>query len=100
MDNFFSSLKNMHTIKEKLEEVQDSFSSIEEVGFSGGGLVKVKLAGNLTMLSIEIDPSLLESKDVKMLQDLIVAAYANAAEKVNESMREQIAPISAAIKGL
>jgi len=100
MTNFFNTLKDMDKIREKFAEVKDSFSSVQEVGFSGGGLVKVKLSGNMALISVEIDPSLLEAKDVQMLQDLIVAAHANATEKIDEVMRERLGPLSEQIKGL
>ena len=100
MTNFFNTLKDMDKIREKFAEVKDSFSSVQEVGFSGGGLVKVKLSGNMALISVEIDTSLLEAKDVQMLQDLIVAAHANATEKIDEVMRERLGPLSEQIKGL
>ena len=90
MTNFFNTLKDMDKIREKFAEVKDSFSSVQEVGFSG----------NMALISVEIDPSLLETKDVQMLQDLIVAAHANATEKIDEVMRERLGPLSEQIKGL
>ena len=99
MTNFFNTLKDMEKIKEKFAEVKDSFILVQEVGTSGGGLVKVTLDGRMTLISVEIDPSLLETKDVQMLQDLIVAAHVNATEKIDEAMREQLGPISEQLKG-
>lgn len=100
MINFFNTLKDMQKLKDKFAGMGSSFFEIQEVGSSGGGLVKVKLSGNMTLVSVEIDPSLLETKDVRMLQDLIVAAHASAIEKIYEEMRERIGPLSEQMKDL
>lgn len=98
MTNFFNTIKDIQKLKDQFADIKNSFSEVEETGISGGGLVKVRLSGNLTLLSVKIDPSLVETKDVKMIEDLIVSAHANGTEKIQEAMREKIIPFSEHLK--
>lgn len=100
MTNFFNSLKDMQSIKEGIETAKQSFSDVSATGSAGGDLVQIKLSGNLMILSLKIDPSLLEAKDANMLEDLIIAAHDNAKDKINDIMKERLAPLAAQIRDL
>jgi hypothetical protein len=57
---------------------------------SGGGSVTVKMDGSKRVLSIKIDPEVVKSGDVEMLQDLVVAAINEAARKVDDTMKSTV----------
>jgi DNA-binding YbaB/EbfC family protein len=73
-------LQQAKQLQERLSSVQDEIASRTAEGRAGGGMVTAAVNGKLEVLRIHIDPSLLESPDRDMLQDLVVAA-------VNEALR-------------
>jgi len=54
---------------------------------AGGGSVSVKMDGRKNLLSVKIDPEVVKSGDVEMLQDLVTAAVNEGARKIDESMQ-------------
>lgn len=57
---------------------------------SGGGSVNVKMDGSKQVLSIKIDPEVVKSGDVEMLQDLVTAAVNEAARKIDETVQSTL----------
>ena len=80
-------MKNMQQIMKQAqkmqEQLQKQMAEMSVEGSAGGGMVSVKLNGLKQMLSVKIDPDAVTSGDVEMLQDLIVAAFNEAARKVD-----------------
>lgn len=84
--NPFDLLKNPAALKEQLNKMQENLKNITATGSSGGGLVKVTLNGKFEMVDIQIDPIAVDPRDVKMLQDLIVAATHQATDNIQEKI--------------
>ena len=61
---------------------------------SGGGMVNVVMNGKQEVLSIRIDPEVVNREDVEMLQDLIVAAVNEAIRKSQELMTEEMKKVT------
>ncbi len=57
---------------------------------SGGGSVTVKMDGRKQLLSIKIDPEVVKSGDVEMLQDLVIAAVNEAARQIDQSVQSTV----------
>ena len=89
--NIFNALKDIGQLQNNLAEVKDKLKDIEVQGSSGGGLVRLTLNGNFSLVSIELDPVV--STDIKMLQDLIVAAHYDAMQKIQERLPETLMPL-------
>jgi DNA-binding YbaB/EbfC family protein len=73
-------LQQAKQLQERLTSVQDEIASRTAEGRAGGGMVTAVVNGRLEVLRVAIDPTLLESPDREMLQDLVVVA-------VNEAIR-------------
>lgn len=73
-------LKQAQQLQERIAGVQDELAERTAEGRAGGGLVTAVVNGKLEVLSVTLDPSLLQQPDQEMLQDLVVAA-------VNEGIR-------------
>ena len=73
--NPFELLKNSAALKEQAEKLQDEIARVTAEGSSGGKMVTVKLNGKFEMQEIHLDPICVDNRDVKMLEDLIVAAH-------------------------
>ena len=74
MNDFSEIISKAKKMQEKMKEVQEDLKKIEVEGVSGGDLVKVKLAGDYEMKSIQIDKKAKNEKD-EIIIDLILAAY-------------------------
>jgi DNA-binding YbaB/EbfC family protein len=86
-------MKMMGKVKEmqaKLREAQDNLQRIVVTGESGAGLVKATVNGKKKLLSVEIDPSLLNASDKVLIQDLVVAAVNKAMEEAEVLAREEL----------
>ena len=93
MNDFSDMLSKAKNMQEKMKEVQESLKKIEVEGASGGNLVKIILKGNYEMKSISIDPSARKEKD-EIINDLIVAAYNDAKDKLKKKTSEEIAKVT------
>lgn len=92
--NPFDILKNAQKIQEQMGSLQEKLGGIEAAGSSGGGMVEVTINGKMEMTDIAIRPEMLDPNDVQMLQDLIVAAHANAMEKIREKINEEMGALA------
>ena len=92
--NIGQMLKQMQQLQSKMQEVQTELESAEVEGSSGGGMVKVVANGKNEIVSVVIDPEVVDKDDVEMLQDLIVAAVNQAREKVQEMQSEKMSGLT------
>jgi nucleoid-associated protein EbfC len=61
---------------------------------AGGGMVTAVVSGNLELISLKIDPTVVDPKDVSMLQDLCVAAVSQALEKAKALQQAEMARVT------
>jgi DNA-binding YbaB/EbfC family protein len=73
--------------KQQYEVLQKKMEETVVEASSGGGSVTVKMNGKKQALSIKIDPEVVKSGDIEMLQDLVAAAVNAASAKVDQSMQ-------------
>ena len=78
MKNLAGLMKQAQQMQSKMQEMQSKLESMELEGEAGAGLVKITLNGKGEMRRIKIDPKVIDASDPEMLEDLIVAAHANA----------------------
>lgn len=91
-------MKQVQKMQAKMEEMQAQLEQATVEGSSGGGMVKVTTNGKNEVLSIVIDPEVVNKDDIEMLQDLIVAAVNQARQKVQELQSEQMAGLTGGLK--
>ena len=87
-------MKQVQQMQAKMEEMQAELETLEIEAASGGGMVKAVVNGKQDLISIEIDPEVVDKDDVEMLQDLIVAAINSAREKAGELQAEKMSSIT------
>ncbi|MBV9482124.1 MAG: YbaB/EbfC family nucleoid-associated protein [Acidobacteria bacterium] len=75
--------KQYEVLQKKMQE------TVVEVS-SGGGSVTVKMDGRKQLVSIKIDPEVVQSGDIEMLQDLVTAAVNEAARKIDETVQSTV----------
>jgi len=85
---------NLQKMLKKAQEMQEKFqretAEMRIEGSSGGGMVSLVLDGTKNVISIKIDPEVVNKEDVEMLQDLIIAAFNDANSKVDEALSEKL----------
>ena len=89
MDNF--NLQDMLSqARQQAEKLQEKMQQIVVDASSGGGSVTVKMNGQKHLLSVTIEPEVVKSGDIEMLQDLVIAAVNQASQKVDEAMKSSL----------
>lgn len=92
--NPFDLLKNAKSLQDQFEKIQEELAGVTVTGSSGGGIVTIVMNGQFELLEINIDPIAVDNRDVPMLQDLIVAAHSDAADKVKEMLKTRLGSIA------
>jgi len=84
--------------KEMQEKMQAEMAALRVEGSSGGGMVTVTLDGQKNPISLRLNPEVVDRQDIEMLQDLIVAAFRDAAAKVDRELAERLGGLGAGFK--
>ncbi len=90
MKNFASMMKQAQELQSRMAEMQAELERIRVEGRSGGGLVALTLSGKGELTGAKIDSSLLKPGEEEILEDLIVAAHADAKAKVEQMLQEKM----------
>jgi len=98
MKNIGNIQKMLKTAKEMQDKLQKELSELRIEGTSGGGMVTIILDGQKNLISLKIDPEVVNKEDVEMLQDLIIAAFNDAATKVDENLSQKLGSFGAGLK--
>ena len=83
MKNLGQLMKQAQQMQQKMAEMQAQLETIEMTGMAGGGMVQVTLNGKGDLKKLKIDKSVLDPDDAEVVEDLIVAAFNDARQKVN-----------------
>ena len=94
MKNLASLMKQASQMQAKMETMQNALENMTIEGESGAGKVTVLLSGKGDIRSIRIDPALADPNEMEMLQDLIVAACADARRKLDEKAAEEMQKVT------
>ena len=83
MKNLAGLMKQASEMQRKMEELQTALEAMVVEGEAGAGMVRLVLNGKSELKSVRIDPKIASAADVEMLQDLVVAAHADAQRKID-----------------
>ncbi len=89
--------KQAVNMQKKMEEVQQDLKERVIDATSGGGMVTVHVNGKQEILSIKIDPEVIDPKDPQMLEDLILAAVSQAMKKAQEMYKDEMGKLTGGI---
>jgi DNA-binding YbaB/EbfC family protein len=90
MKNLAGLMKQASQMQQKMQEMQAALESAEVEGQAGAGMVTVVLSGKGDMKRVKIDPKLADPAEMEMLEDLMLAAHADARRKVDALAAEQM----------
>ena len=88
--DFSAILGAAQQMQEQMQSAQAEMAVAEFEGVAGGGMVKVVVTGGMEFRNVTIDPTVVDPGDVPMLEDLVLAAIADAAQRVNEAQQASI----------
>jgi nucleoid-associated protein EbfC len=94
MADFLGLMKQAAELKSKMEAMQAELDQLEVEGTAGGGMVTVKLSGKGEMKALKVDDSLLKPGEKEILEDLIVAAHADARRKAEAAMQDKMQSVA------
>jgi DNA-binding YbaB/EbfC family protein len=83
-------MKQASQLQAKMQEMQAELDRVEVVGTAGGGMVTVTLTAKSELKGVKIDDSLIKPEEKEILEDLLVAAHADARRKAEGVMQEKM----------
>ncbi len=83
-------MRKAQQMQDRMKQLQEEAGDKVVEASSGGGMVTVRMNGRQEVLAIRIEPDLLDSEELEMLQDLIVAAVNEGIRKSKNLMEEEI----------
>ncbi len=90
MADFMGLMKQASQLQSKMQALQEELDQIEVEGTAGGGLVTLRMSAKSDLKGVSIDPSLLKTEEKEILEDLIVAAHAEARRKAEATMQDKM----------
>jgi nucleoid-associated protein EbfC len=94
--NINNLMKQAQAMQANMQKAQAEIATIEVIGESGGGMVKVTMTGKHEVKRVQIEPAVI-SEDREMLEDLIAAATNDAVHKVETRVQEKMSSLTAGL---
>ena len=92
--NIQQMMKQAQALQAKVAKLQDELKDREQVGFAGGGKVKVTMNGANEITAIVIDPAVVNPEETDLLEDLVVTACRDARGKVSSMVEEEMKKVT------
>lgn len=97
--NMAELFKQTQKMQEEVKRIQDELEDKTVEGASGGGVVTVTANGKQKILSVKIDPEVIDADDSEMLEDLIAAAVNQALENSQELANNEMQKVAGGLLG-
>jgi DNA-binding YbaB/EbfC family protein len=94
--NINNLMKQAQAMQANMQKAQAEIATIEVIGESGGGMVKITMTGKHEVKRVQIEPAVI-SEDREMLEDLIAAATNDAVHKVETRVQEKMSSLTAGL---
>jgi len=88
-------MQQAQKMQQEMQKAQEELANLEVTGEAGGGMVKVTMNGKHAVRRIEIDPTLLDDRE--MLEDIVTAAVNDAVNRIAETTQERMSEMTAGI---
>lgn len=98
MNNFNNMIKQAQDLQKKMAEAQEKVETLEAEGISGGGIVKITINGKNNVTSVNIDETAIDQNEKEILEDLIVAAFNDARDKIQRKIADEMSSLTGGIK--
>jgi DNA-binding YbaB/EbfC family protein len=98
MKNLGQLMKQAQAMQEKMAEMQAQLEAVEMTGISGGGMVQLTLNGKGDVKRVKIDKAVVDPAETEVLEDLIVAAFNDARQKVNAHAESEMQKLTGGLQ--
>jgi nucleoid-associated protein EbfC len=98
MKNLGNIMNQAKMMQNRLAQIQEEMGTKTVEASSGGGMVTVTVNGRQEILSVKIEPEVVNPADVEMLQDLIQAAVNDALRKAQDLVSQEMAKVTGGLK--
>ena len=98
MNNFNNMIKQVQDLQKKMAEAQEKVETREAEGISGAGIVKITINGKNNVTSVNIDETAINKNEKEILDDLIVAAFNDARDKIQRKIADEMSSLTGGIK--
>ena len=92
------SMKMFRQFQKQMEKVQDELKQMTVEATAGGGAVKVVATGDQRVVSIDIDPSVIDPEDAEFLSEMILVAVNDAIEQSQELAKSKLGGLTGGLK--
>jgi DNA-binding YbaB/EbfC family protein len=93
-------MKQVQQMQSEMAEAQEKLKDEVVEASAGGGMVKVKMSGDLKLLEIAIDPEAIDPSDAELLQDMVMGAVNEALRSAQELASNKLGGITGGLGGL
>lgn len=98
MKNLGQMMKQAQAMQQRMEEMQARLAELEVQGSAGGGMVRVTMSGKAEVKRVKIDRALVDPEEIEVLEDLVVAAIADAKAKAEGLVAEEMAKVTGGLQ--
>ena len=98
MKGFGNMMKEAQKLQEKMLAMQEEIAKRKVEATAGGGMVTVEVNGKQEILSVKIDPEVINTDDAQMLEDLVLAACNEALRKSRELVQQELGKLTGGMK--
>ncbi len=98
LGNMNQMIKQAQAMQAKMQQAQEELKNARITGNAGGGMVSAVVNGQGELLSVKISPEVVNPDDVELLEDLILAAVSDAANKAREQMESRMSSLTGGLK--
>lgn len=87
-------IKNLQGMQSKMQDMQAKLNDVKAEGESGGGMVKVVLTGQYSVLDVKIAKEAIDPDDPELLEDLVLSAFTDASNKIKAKIQNEAVEIA------
>ncbi len=98
MKGFGNMMKEAQKLQQQMAAMQEEVGKREVEATAGGGMVTVRANGKQELLSIKLDPEVINKDDAQMLEDLVLAACNEALRKSRELVQQELGKLTGGLK--
>ena len=98
MKGFVNMMKEAQRLQQQMAALQEEVAKKKVDATAGGGMVTVEANGKQELLSIKIDPEVINKDDAQMLEDLVLAACNEALRKSRELVQQELGKLTGGLK--
>jgi DNA-binding YbaB/EbfC family protein len=95
---FGNLMKEAQRLQQQMQELQDQVAQKKVQATAGGGMVTVEANGRQELVSVKIDPEVINKDDAQMLEDLVLAACNEALRKARELVQQELGKLTGGLK--